>query len=467
MYFCGSILSKFNMRVHFIAIGGSAMHNLALALHEKGYSVSGSDDEIFDPARSRLAAKGLLPEKTGWYPEKITTEIDEVILGMHARADNPELLRAKALGLKVYSYPEYLYEQAKGKMRIVVGGSHGKTTTTAMIMHVLRYAGVAFDYMVGAQLCGFETMVSLSAATKIAVFEGDEYLTSPVDPRPKFHLYRPHVGVITGIAWDHINVFPTWEMYVEQFAIFADLIEDNGALIFCRSDKTCASVAENAKGSLKKIGYEAHPHVNEEGVCCLATPGGSVPLKIFGEHNLHNLNAALLACEQAGVARSVFYAAIGSFSGAARRLQLMAAAGSTSVFYDFAHSPSKLCATTEAVKKQLPQRKLYACMELHTFSSLSKDFLSQYCGAMRHADAAYVYFNPETVRHKQLTEISAADVANAFGGDVKVFTDSSALAAALKKLERKQATFLFMSSGNFGGINVKELAEDLCGGWGG
>jgi UDP-N-acetylmuramate: L-alanyl-gamma-D-glutamyl-meso-diaminopimelate ligase len=453
-----------NMRVHFIAIGGSAMHNLALALHEKGCAVSGSDDEIFDPARSRLAAKGLLPEEVGWFPEKLTTEIDEVILGMHARADNPELLRAKALGLKVYSYPEYLYRQAKNKMRIVVGGSHGKTTTTAMIMHALRYAGVAFDYMVGAQVDGFETMVSLSESAKIAVFEGDEYLTSPVDPRPKFHLYRPHVGVITGIAWDHINVFPTWEVYVEQFAIFANLIEDNGTLIFCRSDEACASVAEGAKSHLKKIGYQAHPHVNEEGVCSLVTPTGSVPLKIFGDHNLHNLNAAMLACEQAGVARSVFYAAMGEFAGAARRLQLIAEADSTSVFYDFAHSPSKLCATTQAVKKQLPLRKLYACMELHTFSSLSKEFLAQYSGAMRHADVACVYFNPETVRHKQLTEISAADVANAFGGGVRVFTDSSALAAALKKLERKQATFLLMSSGNFGGINVKELAEEICGG---
>jgi UDP-N-acetylmuramate: L-alanyl-gamma-D-glutamyl-meso-diaminopimelate ligase len=437
------------------------MHNLALALHEKGYIVSGSDDEIFDPARSRLAAKGLLPEKAGWFPEKITAALDGVILGMHARADNPELLRAKSFGLKIYSYPEYLYEQTKNKMRIVVGGSHGKTTTTAMIMHVLRHAGVAFDYMVGAQLDGFETMVSLSETTKIAVFEGDEYLTSPIDPRPKFHLYRPHVGVITGIAWDHINVFPAWEVYVEQFAIFTSLIEDSGALIFCKSDKTCASVAQNAKGSLLKIGYEAHPHVNEEGVCYLVTPAGNVPLKIFGEHNLHNLNAAMLACEQAGVARSVFYAAIREFAGAARRLQLMAAADGTSVFYDFAHSPSKLRATTEAVKKQLPQRKLYACMELHTFSSLSKEFLSHYGGAMRHADVAYVYFNPETVKHKQLSEISAADVAEAFGGGVKVFTDSSALVAALKKLDVRQANFLLMSSGNFDGVNVRELAEEI------
>jgi UDP-N-acetylmuramate: L-alanyl-gamma-D-glutamyl-meso-diaminopimelate ligase len=439
------------------------MHSLALALHAKGYAVSGSDDEIFDPAKSRLAAKGLLPEKTGWFPENITEEIDQVILGMHARADNPELLRARALGLKIYSYPEYLYEQTRSKMRIVVGGSHGKTTTTAMIMHVLRHAGLAFDYMVGAQLDGFDAMASLSEAARIAVFEGDEYLTSPIDPRPKFHLYRPHVGIITGIAWDHVNVFPTWEGYVEQFAAFADLIEDGGTLIFCSSDATCAAVAANAKSSLRKTGYEAHPCVNEGGVCSLVTPDGNIPLKIFGEHNLHNLSAAMLACEQAGVARSDFYAAIGEFGGAARRLQLMAAAGSTSVFYDFAHSPSKLRATTEAVKRQFPQRKLYACMELHTFSSLSKSFLAHYSGAMQDADVACVYFNPETVKHKQLSEISAAEVAEAFGGGVRVFTDSGKLVSELKKLSGEQANFLLMSSGNFGGVNVRELAESLCG----
>ncbi len=451
------------MRVHFIAIGGSAMHNLALALHEKGYTVSGSDDEIFDPAKGRLAAKGLLPEKIGWFPEKITKELDEVILGMHARIDNPELLRAKELGLKIYSYPEYLYEQTKDKTRIVVGGSHGKTSTTAMIMHALHHVGIDFDYMVGAQLDGFDTMVRLTQSAKIAVFEGDEYLTSPIDLRPKFHLYRPHVGIITGIAWDHVNVFPTWEMYVEQFAIFTNLIEDNGSLIFCKADKTCASVAEIAKDSIKKIGYDAHPHVNIDGICSLVTPDGNVPLKVFGEHNLQNLSAAMFACEQVGVERKDFYNAIKEFGGAARRLQLMANSDSANVYYDFAHSPSKLRATTEAVKKQFPSRKLYACMELHTFSSLSKEFLSQYEGAMHDADIAYVYFNPETVKHKQLAEISADDVATGFGGNVKVFTDNAALVAELKKLPASNANFLLMSSGNFGGLNIKEFAGELVG----
>ncbi|MDR1226048.1 MAG: Mur ligase domain-containing protein [Prevotellaceae bacterium] len=449
------------MRAHFIAIGGSAMHNLALALHAKGCTVSGSDDEIFDPAKSRLQMAGLLPKEIGWFPEKITKGIDEIILGMHARADNPELLRAKELGLKIYSYPEYLYEQTKGKARVVVGGSHGKTSTTAMIMHVLRHVGIEFDYMVGAQLDGFDTMVRLSNTSQVAVFEGDEYLTSPIDPRPKFHLYKPHVGIITGIAWDHINVFPTWDIYVEQFAKFVNLIEDGGALIYCSADKTAASVAEVAKDSIAKIGYDAHPYINNNGICSLVTPKGNVPLKIFGEHNLQNLSAAMLACERAGVSREQFYHAISTFAGAARRLQLMARAKDCNVYYDFAHSPSKLKATVDAVKKQFPNRRLYACMELHTFSSLTREFLEQYHGSMAVADVAFVYFNPETIKHKQLAAISAEEVLQVFGGDVRVLTSNEELATELKKLDNHSANFLLMSSGSFGGFNIKSLSEEL------
>lgn len=450
------------MNVHFIAIGGSAMHNLALALHEKGYNISGSDDEIFDPAKSRLESKGILPKEIGWFPEKLTSKIDAVILGMHARANNPELLQAKELGLKIYSYPEYLYEQTKNKTRIVVGGSHGKTSTTAMIMHVLHECNVDFDYMVGAQLDGFDTMVRLSDSAKIAVFEGDEYLTSPIDPRPKFHLYKPHIGIITGIAWDHINVFPTWENYVEQFVKFTDLIEDEGTLIYCKADKTTQSVADIAKNSLEKIGYDAHPHENINGICNLITPqGDKVALRIFGEHNLQNLSAAMYACEKAGVGKDKFYSAIKSFSGAARRLQQISQKENTSVFYDFAHSPSKLKATTDAVKKQFPERKLYACMELHTFSSLNKNFLEQYNNAMSKADEAFVYYNPKTIEHKKLESISKDEVQYAFGGNVRVFTDNTELVNELKKLDKSNAVFLLMSSGNFGGLNIKELSDIL------
>ncbi|MGL4363859.1 MAG: UDP-N-acetylmuramate--L-alanine ligase [Bacteroidales bacterium] len=449
------------MRTHFIAIGGSAMHNLALALHQKGHVITGSDDEIFEPAKSRLQAYGILPENIGWFPEQITPEINEIIVGMHARADNPELLRAKELGLKIYSYPEYLYQQSKDKKRIVVGGSHGKTSTTAMILHVLRYANIEADYMVGAQLEGFDTMVHLTNTAKIAVFEGDEYLTSPLDPRPKFHLYQPHIAIITGIAWDHVNVFPSWEEYVKQFSIFADLIEDGGTLIYCAKDKTCASVAEIAKSSLLKIPYTAHPSTNKDGICNLSTDVGDLPLKIFGEHNLENLTAAMYACEQVGVTRRTFYAAIASFAGASRRLQLMASNDNSSVFYDFAHSPSKLQATTDAVKQQFPKRKLYACMELHTFSSLSKDFLSQYAGTMQSADCAYVYFNPHTLQHKNLKAITEDEVLEGFGGNVKVFTHSADLLSALQELPSENTNYLLMSSGNFGGVDIQALAKKL------
>jgi UDP-N-acetylmuramate: L-alanyl-gamma-D-glutamyl-meso-diaminopimelate ligase len=451
------------MNVHFIAIGGSAMHNLALALHEKGYNVTGSDDEIFEPARGRLLAKGLLPAETGWFPEKLNSRPDAVILGMHAREDNPELVRAKELGLKIYSYPEYLYEQTRDKKRIVVGGSHGKTSITAMIMHVMRYAGLDFDYMVGAQLEGFDTMVRLSDSAKIAVFEGDEYLTSPIDLRPKFHLYRPHVGIISGIAWDHINVFPTYEIYVEQFAIYTRLIEEEGQLIYCAEDSEVVKVAEKSPEHLKKTPYKAHPSVIRGKQTFLITPEGQeIPLQIFGHHNLMNLSAAMEACRSVGISDTEFYQAISSFNGAARRLQPLAGNDSSSVFYDFAHSPSKLKATVEAVKEQYPERKLIACMELHTFSSLTKEFLSHYKGSMEKADEAYVYFNPHTIEHKKLAPITTDEVEKAFSKvGLKVSTDSKSLFDELKQKNIDNSNLLIMSSGNFSGIDLKAFAQSL------
>jgi UDP-N-acetylmuramate: L-alanyl-gamma-D-glutamyl-meso-diaminopimelate ligase len=451
------------MNVHFIAIGGSAMHNLALALHEKGYNVTGSDDEIFEPARGRLLAKGLLPAEAGWFPEKLDSRPDAVILGMHAREDNPELLRAKELGLKIYSYPEYLYEQTRDKKRIVVGGSHGKTSITAMIMHVMRHAGLDFDYMVGAQLEGFDTMVRLSDSAKIAVFEGDEYLTSPIDLRPKFHLYHPHVGIISGIAWDHINVFPTYAIYVEQFAIYTRLIEQNGQLIYCAEDSEVAKVAEKAPEHLQKKPYKALPSVIRDKQTFLVTPEGKeIPLQIFGHHNLMNLSAAMEACCSVGVSDAEFYQAIASFNGAARRLQPLAGNNSASVFYDFAHSPSKLKATVEAVKEQYPERKLIACMELHTFSSLTKEFLSHYKGSMEKADEAYVYFNPHTIEHKKLAPITVEEVEKAFSKiGLKVSTNSQQLFDELKQKNFDQSNLLIMSSGNFSGIDLKAFALSL------
>lgn len=450
------------MNVHFIAIGGSAMHNLALALSEKGYHITGSDDEIFEPAKSRLAAKGLLPSEIGWFPEKLESKPDAIILGMHAREDNPELQRAKELGLKIYSYPEYLYEQTRNKMRIVVGGSHGKTSVTAMIMHVMRFAGIDFDYMVGAQLDGFDTMVRLSETAKVAIFEGDEYLTSPIDLRPKFHLYHPHVGIITGIAWDHINVFPTYSNYVEQFEIFTRLFEKEGKLVYCAEDDEVVKVANKATKELETIGYKAHNHIIKNNRTYLITPFGEIELEVFGRHNLMNISAALEACRCAGVDDKTFYQAISQFAGAARRLQPLAKTANAEVFYDFAHSPSKLKATVTAVKEQFPTRTLIACMELHTFSSLTKEFLQQYKGSMDNADEAYVFFNPHTIEHKKLEPITVEEVEKAFDKiGLKVYTDSTSLFLLLKNKKYDNANLLLMSSGNFAGVDLKDFASKL------
>ena len=450
------------MRVHFIAIGGSAMHNLAIALHKKGYQVTGSDDEVFEPSKSRLKKYGLLPEREGWFPENVFSELDAVILGMHARQDNSELLRAQKLGLKIYSYPEYLYEQTKDKIRVVIGGSHGKTTITSMIMHVLRFNQIAFDYMVGAQLEGFDTMVSLTEDAKIAVFEGDEYLSSPIDRRPKFHLYFPNIALLSGIAWDHINVFPTFPFYVEQFQIFADLIQPNGSLIYFGNDENLQQVASRSREDIHKFPYLSHESVIENGITYLIVGEKKMKLQIFGDHNLQNISGAQLVCRQLGLSDEQFYAAIAEFKGAARRLEVLAETDNCVVFNDFAHSPSKLKATTEAVKKQFPERKLVACLELHTFSSLKKEFLPQYKNSMDAADLAIVYFNPHTIEHKKLEPISEQQVAEAFDSmGLMVFTDSDRLFTFLKSQNWQNTNLLLMTSGNFSGKNLKELAEEL------
>ncbi len=446
------------MKVHFIAIGGSAMHNLAIALCQKGISVTGSDDEIFDPARGRLEKYGLLPESFGWHPERITKDLDAVVLGMHARIDNPELLRAQELGLKIYSYPEYLYEQSKDKLRIVVGGSHGKTTTTAMILHVLAHCGIEADYMVGAQLKGFEVMVRLSHTAKVMVIEGDEYLTSPIDRRPKFHLYKPNVAIITGIEWDHINVFPTFDIYREQFAKFIDLIEPKGALIYCDEDKEVHRVAvENQRTDIQKLPYVCPEHRVVGGV----TELGHTKLRIFGHHNLLNLTAARLACRQVGVTDEQFDEAIATFEGASKRLELVKKNDSCAVYKDFAHAPSKLRATIHAMREQYPDRRLVACMELHTFSSLTQDFLQQYAHSMDEADVRYVYFSQHALQLKKLPPLDPEEVRRAFGGNVEVFTDSAAMVAKVKAMEWRRANLLMMSSGNFDGIDFNQLADEV------
>jgi UDP-N-acetylmuramate: L-alanyl-gamma-D-glutamyl-meso-diaminopimelate ligase len=443
------------MKVHLIAIGGSAMHNMALALQGKGFEVTGSDDAVFEPSKGRLEKAGLLPSEMGWFPEKITTNLDAIILGMHARIDNPELLKAQELGMPIYSYPEYIYEQSKDKKRVVIGGSHGKTSITAMILHVLQHHQIDCDYMVGAQLAGFDTMVKLTKGAPIIILEGDEYLSSPIDRRPKFHWYKPHVAVLSGIAWDHINVFPTFENYVEQFRIFRDDVAEQ--LIYCAVDEELNRLAaEGADCELTP--YNTPKHRIIDGITYLLDGGLEVPLQIFGNHNLQNLNAARLVCNALGLSDADFQEAIQGFKGASKRLELVKRGESTAVYKDFAHSPSKLKATSSAMKKQFKNRKLVACMELHTFSSLNEEFLKQYAHCMDEPDTAIVYFSPAAIAHKKLEPITESQVHASFAReDLMVFTDSKKLQDYLHSLNWDNQNLLLMSSGNFDGMELNSL----------
>lgn len=448
------------MKIHLIAIGGSAMHNLGMALKQKGYEVSGSDDEIFEPSKSRLAKAGLLPRMMGWNAENITSDLDVVILGMHARKDNPELLKAQKMGLKVVSYPEFIYEQSKDKKRLVIGGSHGKTSITAMILHVLHHLEIDCDYLVGAQLKGFDTMVRLSSAP-LMVIEGDEYLSSPIDRRPKFLWYKPHIAIISGIAWDHINVFPTFEEYTKQFGLFVQSITKDGTLVYFQEDDEIQKLLP-IKEEIHLIPYKEHAYRIEEGQTILIDESREYPLKIFGRHNLQNLNAAFHACCTLGISKEDFYKSIGSFTGAARRMELIAESSSSKVFKDFAHAPSKLKATCEAAKMQFPKKKIIACVELHTFSSLNKEFLSEYGGSMNAADEAIVYFNPHTISHKGLEEISKEEVQSAFSPSVvKVYNNSDKLTHYLKQADLSNAILLLMTSGNFDGVSLDDFGKEL------
>ncbi len=449
------------MNVHFIAIGGSAMHNLAIALSRKGITVSGSDDEIFEPSRTRLEKQGILPTEIGWFTEKITSQISAVILGMHAREDNPELLKAKELNIPIYSYPEYLYEQAKNKHRIVIGGSHGKTTITSMLLHVVKALYLNVDYMVGAQLDGYDCMVKLTEDAQFMILEGDEYLSSPIDRRPKFHLYAPNTALISGIAWDHINVFPTWENYIEQFDLFCEKITDNGILIYNSEDQIVNQVAIRASNSLVKKAYNTPIYKVVENGTLLTHEGNNYSLKIFGGHNLQNLMGAMRLAESMHISNHDFLSAIETFTGAGKRLQKVIEKNDFTFFKDFAHSPSKLKATTKAVKEQFADRKVIACMELHTFSSLRKDFLPLYKNAMDAADVALVYFSLAVLEHKKLETLSLEEVKNHFGGNVIVVNETKEVLDFIHSEITKNSVLLMMSSGNFDGINYEELGEEL------
>ena len=446
------------MNIHFIAIGGAAMHNLALALHLKGDIITGSDDEIFDPSKSRLAARGILPNEFGWFPEKITSQLDAVVLGMHAKEDNPELLKAQELGLKIYSYPEFLYEQSKFKTRVVIGGSHGKTTITSMILHVMHYFDREVDYMVGAQLEGFDVMVKLTDDNDFIILEGDEYLSSPIDRRPKFHLYKPNIALISGIAWDHINVFPTYKGYVEQFSIFVDSIVEGGSITYNIEDTEVKKVVEGSDNTIRKFPYETPEYQVENGITILETDEGSMPIEIFGKHNLNNLAGAKWICQQMGIDENDFYEAISSFQGASKRLEKIAETEDSVAYKDFAHSPSKVLATTNALKNQFPDRKLIACLELHTYSSLNPEFLTQYKGALEAADVAVVFYSPHAVEIKKLEAISQEQIAEAFQReDLIIYTNPSEFKAFLFSQQFNDTSLLLMSSGDYGGLDFDEV----------
>lgn|SRR5690554_1388307 len=445
------------MKVHFIAIGGSAMHNLAIALSRKGYFVTGSDDEIFEPSKGRLKKEGILPQQIGWDESKITEDIDAIILGMHARSDNPELAKAKALGLNIYSYPEYLFEQSKSKTRIVIGGSHGKTTITSMLLHALQTLNLDVDYMVGAQLEGYDCMVKLTDKNEHIILEGDEYLSSPIDRRPKFLLYKPHIALISGIAWDHINVFPTFENYVDQFQQFCEIIEENGTLVYNEEDDEVKKIALQQNQRLHLLPYSTPSYEIRENGTIFHYDGKSFPLKIFGSHNLQNLNGAMNVAKAIGVQPVDFLQAMKDFTGAGKRLEKVSETPERIIYKDFAHSPSKLKATTAAVKEQYPNRKLIACMELHTFSSLKKEFLSQYKDAMAAADKACVYFSPKVVAHKNLEPITKEDVMAGFGNNVLVETETEKVLDFIDRESTKNMVLLMMSSGNFDGIEYDKI----------
>jgi len=448
------------MRVHFIAIGGSVMHNLAIALANKGYLVSGSDDYIYEPSRTNLANKGLLPEKLGWHPENITEDINAIVLGMHAKADNPELLRAQELGLQIYSYPAYIYEQSKDKTRVVIGGSHGKTTITSMVMHILKTVGRDFDYVVGAKLEGFDTMVKITQDAPLIVIEGDEYLASAIDRQPKFLLYHANIALISGIAWDHINVFPTYDEYVRQFELFIESIEHKGTLVYNKDDKEVQKLVSNNNSNINKHGYKLPVFTINKGISYLKTTKGDVQLQVFGKHNLSNLSGAFTVCEWLGISKEDCYRAIGTFKGAARRLEYVADAAGSVVYKDFAHSPSKVKASIDAVKEQYPEAKLVAIVELHTFSSLNEAFLQEYRHTMDHADEAVIFIDENSFRQKNMKPIHEETIKRAFGRDDAIyFNDARLLEAYIADMESKGKNLLFMSSGNFGGLNLVNLSD--------
>lgn len=455
-------MERKTQRIHFIAIAGSVMHNLAIALKQAGHEVTGSDDEIFEPARTALSENSILPETEGWYPEKLSPAVDVVMLGMHAQKDNPELLKAQELGLKIYSFPDYIYERSKDKQRIVIAGSHGKTTITAIIIHVLSSLNRKFDYVIGARVRGLKQTVNLTDAPVI-IIEGDEYLSSALDPTPKFLRYQHHIGLISGIAWDHANVFPSEEDYVKQFDLFADQTPKGGILVYCDQDSMALIIGKKERTDVTAVSYKSHPHTTDQhNHFSLTFNKEKYPVLVFGSHNFQNISGAREVLKKIGVTNEQFYKAISTFQGAAGRLEVIGERDSVTVYKDFAHAPSKVTATVKAVREAYPSRELVACVELHTYSSLNKKFLPQYKDSLKNAQVPIVYFNPEKVRTKKLESLSPDEVRSAFANtQLKVFEKAEDLEAFLMAQTWRNKNLLLMSSGNFGGINLLKLSDKV------
>ena len=448
------------MHIHFIAIGGAVMHNLAIALHKKGYQVTGSDDEVFEPSRGRLEKYGLLPASWGWYPERLDKSIDAVILGMHALEDNPELKHARKLGLKIYSFPEYLYEQTKKKKRVVIAGSHGKTTITSMVMHALRENGRKFDYMVGSQLEGFDTMVNLEEENDVAVFEGDEYLSSPLDRRPKFIHYNADIALISGIAWDHMNVFPEYDTYQHQFVLLTRNMSKKGTLVYNETDAEALKIANAAPAGIQRIPYKSLNYTIYEGTTTIHEEDKKISLSVFGRHNMENLAGAMKVCTLLGLKKQDFLSSMTSFKGAKKRQELLSDNGKTKIYLDFAHAPSKVKATVDAFREMFPGKRLTACLEIHTFSSLNKSFLPQYRGSLGPADEAALFYNPEVVAHKRMEPLTAEFIRECFDlPGLKVFDNKDEIESYLAGKASSEGILLLMSSGNFSGMDLERFKK--------
>jgi len=448
--------------VHFIAIGGSVMHNLALALKKMGMRISGSDDEIYEPAAGKLKSGGI-EANIGWQPEKMDASIDLVVLGMHAKADNPELAKAKSLKLPIVSFPDFIRRWSANQQRIVIGGSHGKSSITALAMHVLNQLNKKFDYLIGAEVEGFSLTVSLSDAP-IIIIEGDEYLASKLDPVAKFLKYDHHIGLISGIAWDHKNVFPSFEDYTQQFEQFADKTPKAGSIIYNEKDLLAKKIGEKEREDVRKVPYGVHDAVIKNGVTYLKTKDyGEVKISVFGDHNLENIGAVLALVKLLGIEEKAFYQAVQTFTGAKKRLEIVKQQGNDKLFKDYAHSPSKLEATTTALKKQFADSKVVVAYELHTFSSLNKEFIKEYKNTLSKADEAFIFINPHNIKNSHTDDLTTTEIQEAFNNtELTLFTDKHKLVEAMKKAKTTEKNiFALLSSGNFDGLDIEEVSHKL------